>query len=438
MFSPVFPVPLIPPQPARPGPAVPLPRDPPGADLVIDRAPARRPRRLRHPARRRDRGPGRDVRRPRRGRGRHRDGAPAGLARWRPGWPAGRPTVLVDLRRVSFVDCTGIGLLTQARLPRAPGGHPDADPRRARRRPDGRAARPHRRARPARARLITCRRAALAAQDLGRADPKISRPRPPSAPRRCPSSCSSLRRSPSGWSAAAARATVESRAAQVADRPRRPARRSPAHGVARRARRRSPPAPRRVGAVDALLPAADLDERAGIPRAAEPVVLQGADGELVEVVLGRGRAVRARARPGLVTCHCSPPDAAGRRRRQQSVQTAAPPWAPGVRGADHRVGGAHGASGDRGQPRPVTASPPTAAAPTPPRPAPAAAPRAARTRPGTGRAVGQPPAAAPPRPAAPAAPRPRHRARRPAPAPWTSACSPVIRAGSTSAKATLL
>ena len=31
------------------------------------------------------------------------------------GLAGGRPTLLVDLRRVSFVDCTGIGLLTQAR-----------------------------------------------------------------------------------------------------------------------------------------------------------------------------------------------------------------------------------------------------------------------------------------------------------------------------------
>src|SRR5689334_4731359 len=35
MFSPVFPVPLILPEPAVPGPAVPLPRDAPGAGLVF-------------------------------------------------------------------------------------------------------------------------------------------------------------------------------------------------------------------------------------------------------------------------------------------------------------------------------------------------------------------------------------------------------------------
>ena len=28
---------------------------------------------------------------------------------------SGRPTVVVDLRQISFVDCTGIGLLTAAR-----------------------------------------------------------------------------------------------------------------------------------------------------------------------------------------------------------------------------------------------------------------------------------------------------------------------------------
>jgi anti-anti-sigma factor len=110
MFSPVFPVPLIPPQPARPGPAVPLPRDPPGADLVF------------HPdlddygtplvVAIEDRGEIYVVlaegevdiaTAPLLGRA-----LEAGLA-------CGRPTVLVDLRRVSFVDCTGIGLLTQAR-----------------------------------------------------------------------------------------------------------------------------------------------------------------------------------------------------------------------------------------------------------------------------------------------------------------------------------
>ena len=114
MFSPVFPVPLIPPQPARPGPAVPLPRDPPGADLVFH---------TNLDSELDDDGTPLAVAIEERGEiyvvlaegevdiatapllGRALE---AGLA-------GGRPTVLVDLRRVSFVDCTGIGLLTQAR-----------------------------------------------------------------------------------------------------------------------------------------------------------------------------------------------------------------------------------------------------------------------------------------------------------------------------------
>ena len=114
MFSPVFPVPLIPPQPARPGPAVPLPRDPPGADLVFhtsldselddDDTP------LAVAIEERGEiyvvlaeGEVDIATAPLLGRA-----LEAGLA-------GGRPIVLVDLRRVSFVDCTGIGLLTQAR-----------------------------------------------------------------------------------------------------------------------------------------------------------------------------------------------------------------------------------------------------------------------------------------------------------------------------------
>ena len=34
---------------------------------------------------------------------------------WGPGLAGGRPTVVVDLRRISFADCTGIGLLAAAR-----------------------------------------------------------------------------------------------------------------------------------------------------------------------------------------------------------------------------------------------------------------------------------------------------------------------------------
>jgi anti-anti-sigma factor len=120
MPSPVFPVPLIPLQPARPGPAVPQPRDP-GAPDRLDPAEfdtaefdtaefdaAGTP--LTITVEDRD-----DVCVV------HADGEvdiatthllsralEAGLA-------GGRPTVVVDLRQVSFVDCTGIGLLTAAR-----------------------------------------------------------------------------------------------------------------------------------------------------------------------------------------------------------------------------------------------------------------------------------------------------------------------------------
>lgn len=118
MFSPVFPVPLIPPQPARPGPAVPLPRDPPGADLVLHRDRAGdlhgdlddygTPLAVAIE----DRGEVYVV---------LADGevdiatAPLLARALEAGLAVGRPTLLVDLRRVSFVDCTGIGLLTQAR-----------------------------------------------------------------------------------------------------------------------------------------------------------------------------------------------------------------------------------------------------------------------------------------------------------------------------------
>lgn len=118
MYSPVFPVPLIPPQPARPGPAVPLPRDPPGADLVLHRDLAGdfdgdfdgygTPLAVSIE----DRGEVYVV---------LADGevdiatAPLLARALEAGLAGGRPTLLVDLRRVSFVDCTGIGLLAQAR-----------------------------------------------------------------------------------------------------------------------------------------------------------------------------------------------------------------------------------------------------------------------------------------------------------------------------------
>ena len=122
MFSPVFPVPLIPPQPARPGPAVPLPRDPPGADLVLHRDLAGDLHSDLHSdlddygtplaVAIEDRGEIYVV---------LADGevdiatAPLLARALEAGLAGGRPTLLVDLRRVSFVDCTGIGLLTQAR-----------------------------------------------------------------------------------------------------------------------------------------------------------------------------------------------------------------------------------------------------------------------------------------------------------------------------------
>lgn len=114
MYSPVFPVPLIPPQPARPGPAVPLPRDPPGADLVLQRDLAGDLDDHGTPlaVAIEDRGEVYVV---------LADGevdiatAPLLARALEAGLAGGRPTLLVDLRRVSFVDCTGIGLLAQAR-----------------------------------------------------------------------------------------------------------------------------------------------------------------------------------------------------------------------------------------------------------------------------------------------------------------------------------
>jgi len=114
MTSPVFPVPLIPPQPAcapagpglpgRVGLAVPLPRghlagehDDAGTPLIVTVE---------------DRGEVCVV---------HADGevdiatAPLLGRALKAGLASGRTTVVVDLRQISFVDCTGIGMLTEAR-----------------------------------------------------------------------------------------------------------------------------------------------------------------------------------------------------------------------------------------------------------------------------------------------------------------------------------
>ena len=122
MTSPVFPIPLIPPQPARAlsgpalsgpalsspaggaGLAVPLPRgylggdyDDAGTPLAVTVE---------------NRGEVCVV---------HADGevdiatAPLLGRALEAGLASGRPTVVVDLRQISFVDCTGIGLLTAAR-----------------------------------------------------------------------------------------------------------------------------------------------------------------------------------------------------------------------------------------------------------------------------------------------------------------------------------
>ena len=110
MTSPVFPVPLIPRQPGAADPAVPRPRcapsaqsrwdddsDDEGTPLVVTV---------------KDRGEVCVV---------HADGevdiatAPLLGRALEAGLAGGRPTVVVDLRRISFVDCTGIGLLTAAR-----------------------------------------------------------------------------------------------------------------------------------------------------------------------------------------------------------------------------------------------------------------------------------------------------------------------------------
>ena len=110
MTSPVFPVPLIPRQPGRSGLAVPPPRgtftspvswladpDDDGTPLAVTVE---------------DRGEVCTV---------HAHGevdiatAPLLGRALEAGLAGGRATVVVDLRQISFVDCTGIGLLTAAR-----------------------------------------------------------------------------------------------------------------------------------------------------------------------------------------------------------------------------------------------------------------------------------------------------------------------------------
>ena len=115
MSSPVFPIPVIPAQPgrtrpARPGLAVPQPRGPDELDHFatgeFDAADTPLAVTVE------DRGEVCVV---------HADGevdiatAPLLGRALEAGLAGGRPTVVVDLRQISFVDCTGIGLLTAAR-----------------------------------------------------------------------------------------------------------------------------------------------------------------------------------------------------------------------------------------------------------------------------------------------------------------------------------
>jgi len=111
MTSPVFPVPLIPLQPARSQPAVPEPRSPAvpaRLDPFDEFDEADTPLAVTVE----DRGEVCVV---------HADGevdiatAPLLGRALEAGLAGGRPTVVVDLRQISFVDCTGIGLLTAAR-----------------------------------------------------------------------------------------------------------------------------------------------------------------------------------------------------------------------------------------------------------------------------------------------------------------------------------
>jgi anti-anti-sigma factor len=111
MTSPVFPIPLIPLQPGRPGLALPEPRGPLGEEPVNQ---------LDHfddggtplAVTVEDQGEVCVV---------HADGevdiatVPLLSRALEAGLAGGRPTVVVDLRQISFVDCTGIGLLTAAR-----------------------------------------------------------------------------------------------------------------------------------------------------------------------------------------------------------------------------------------------------------------------------------------------------------------------------------
>jgi anti-anti-sigma factor len=108
MTSPVFPVPLIPLQPGRTPFVVPPPRGPLGADPADPAADDGTPLAFTVE----ERGDMCLV---------HADGevdiatAPLLGSALESALASGRATVVVDLRQISFVDCTGIGLLTAAR-----------------------------------------------------------------------------------------------------------------------------------------------------------------------------------------------------------------------------------------------------------------------------------------------------------------------------------
>jgi len=110
MTSPVFPVPLIPRQPGAADLAVPRPRCAPSAPGRWDDDSDDEGTPLAVTVE--DRGEVCLV---------HADGevdiatAPLLGRALEAGLAGGRPTVVVDLRRISFVDCTGIGLLAAAR-----------------------------------------------------------------------------------------------------------------------------------------------------------------------------------------------------------------------------------------------------------------------------------------------------------------------------------
>ena len=306
----------------------------------------------------------------------------------------------------------GSGCWLDAPVARAPAGHRAADPAEPRRRPDRRPARPDRRARPGRARLMTLpdeRSDRPSASGLGGPAVRAGAPAPRVGCAGCPRAGRPRQRGswpPSRRSRSADHGAVGGVALQLAAQL---GQRGP--DLLQR---------RRVRPVDALLPAPDLHQCAGDAERGR-AVLQGADGQL-EIVLSRVGG-RTGWRPG----------AAGSVMRLSTRPRAPEPFSPASPGYGVRNTSGTPPWADRGRPRPHDRRSPGPS----PAPPPTRQPQHLGERHGQQHreqherdAVG---AVAPPdrptrgrparRPAAAARP-PRSRARRPAPAAPSSACSP--------------